>query len=77
MALALAYPQRVVLLDDSLARRIAQAAGLEVWGTLRVLLEGKAQGLTDSIQQLVGQLETSGMWLSQTVKERVLRLAGE
>jgi len=28
--------------DDRLARWIAQAAGLAVWGTLRVLLEAKA-----------------------------------
>lgn len=30
MSLALENPKRVVLLDDALARRIAQAAGLEV-----------------------------------------------
>jgi hypothetical protein len=77
MALALAYPKHVVLLDDGLARQIAKAAGLEVWGTLRVLLEGKALGLTESIEKLVEDLEASGMWLSQTVKERVLHLSGE
>ena len=42
MALALENPRRIVLLDDGLARRIAKAAGLEVWGTLRVLLEAKS-----------------------------------
>ena len=31
MALALDHPDRVVLLDDALARQVAQAAGLEVW----------------------------------------------
>ena len=61
MALALENPTRVVLLDDALARRIAQAAGLEVWGTLRVLLEAKSQGLTESIEPLVNQLKSSGM----------------
>lgn len=34
MALALENPDRVVLLDDMLARQTAQAAGLQVWGTL-------------------------------------------
>jgi predicted nucleic acid-binding protein len=43
MALALENPNRVVLLDDALARRIGQAAGLTVWGTLKVLLEAKAK----------------------------------
>ena len=32
MAMALERPDLVVLLDDALARRIAHAAGLEVWG---------------------------------------------
>lgn len=36
MALALENPDRVVLLDDMLARRTAQVAGLPVWGTLKV-----------------------------------------
>lgn len=36
MALALENSDRVVLLDDMLARRTAQVAGLQVWGTLKV-----------------------------------------
>jgi hypothetical protein len=77
MALALAYPKHIVLLDDGLARKIAKAANLEVWGTLRVLLEAKEAGLTGSIGPLLNRLESSGMWLSKTVKKRVLKLAGE
>lgn len=77
MVLALENPTRVVLLDDMLARRTAQAAGLTVWGTLRVLLEAKAQGMTDRIAPLVNRLGETGMWLSDDVRERVLRLAGE
>lgn len=77
MALALENPSRIVLLDDALARRIAKAAGLEVWGTLRVLLEAKSEGMTESIAPFVEQLKESGMWLSDDVSQRVLSLAGE
>lgn len=77
MALALENPRRVVLLDDMLARRTAQAAGLMVWGTLKVLLEAKAQGLTNRLEPLVNQLQDSGMWLSDNVRRRILVLAGE
>ncbi|HSF44073.1 MAG TPA: DUF3368 domain-containing protein [Thermoanaerobaculia bacterium] len=77
MALALENPDLIVLLDDSLARRIGQAAGLKVWGTLRVLLEAKAKGLTDSVSPLLSRLEAAGMWMSQDIRERVLALAGE
>lgn len=41
MSLALENPSHVILLDDMLARRTAKAAGLDVWGTLKVLLEAK------------------------------------
>jgi predicted nucleic acid-binding protein len=77
MALALEHPMRVVLLDDALARRIAQAAGLEVWGTLRILLEAKSEGLIERIEPLIGRLKKSGMWISNDIQQRVLALAGE
>lgn len=77
MALALENPDRIVLLDDALARRIGQAAGLTVWGTLKVLLEAKTKGLTDSVAPYLDQLAAAGMWMSQEIRERVLSLAGE
>ena len=45
LALALEHSACIVLLDDRQARRIAQSAGLSVWGTPRVLIEAKSQGL--------------------------------
>ena len=77
MALALENPDRVVLLDDMLARRIAQAAGLQVWGTLKVLLEAKSRGLIGSIAPQVNRLQETGMWISDEIRRRVLALAGE
>jgi predicted nucleic acid-binding protein len=77
MALALENPDRIVLLDDTLARRIAQAAGLQVWGTLKVLLEAKSQGMVESIAPLVNRLQDTGMWISDEIRQRVLALAGE
>jgi predicted nucleic acid-binding protein len=77
MALALENPGRVAILDDALARRIAQAAGLNIWGTLKVLLEAKEQGITKSISPHVEQLKSSGMWISEDIRLRILALAGE
>ena len=77
MALALENPKRIILLDDMFARRTAQAAGLQIWGTLRVLLEAKSQGLASTIEPYVRQLSEAGMWISPEVKKRILVLAGE
>ncbi|MDQ6965014.1 MAG: DUF3368 domain-containing protein [Mariprofundales bacterium] len=77
MALGLEHPERIVLLDDLLARRVAEAAGLQVWGTLRVLLEGKRAGLTHKLAPYVDRLVDAGMWLSADIRRRILHLAGE
>jgi predicted nucleic acid-binding protein len=77
MALALENPGHILLLDDALARRTARLAGLNVWGTLRFLIEAKTGGLTTSIRPLVDQLQDAGLWMSEEIKRRVLRLAGE
>ena len=77
IALALENRERVLLLDDAFARRIATAAGLNVWGTLKVLLEGKSRGLTATVSPYIERLVKSGMWIFEDVRRRVLVLAGE
>lgn len=77
LALALERSDCIILLDDGLARRIARAAGLTVWGTLKVMLEGKARGFIERIAPLLGQLKDAGMWLSDDIVQRILILASE
>ena len=77
ISLALEHPGCLLLLDDALARRTAQAAGLNTWGTLRILLESKKQGLTKEIRPYVKRLEEADMWLSDEISQRILNLAGE
>lgn len=77
LALALENPTRIVLLDDARARRVGQAAGLVVWGTLRILLEGKALQLTPTIAPWIDRLAQAGMWLSDDIRARILALANE
>src|SRR5215203_2966329 len=67
MALALENSNHIILLDDGLARRTAKVAGLQVWGTLKVLLEAKSQGLVDKIAPYVSNLSEAGMWVSAEV----------
>lgn len=77
MALALQRLDHIVLFDDLLARRMAQTAGLTVWGTLRVLLEAKNCGLTESIAPAIDNLAMSGVWIPADVRRRILELADE
>jgi predicted nucleic acid-binding protein len=60
LALGLEDQRKILLLDDGLARRIAHAARLQVWGTLTVLLESKKRGLTGAIAAHLQRLEKAG-----------------
>lgn len=77
MSIALDYPDMIILLDDALARRTAMAAGLNVWGTLRILLETKSSGLIENVKPLIYSLEDAGLWVSEGIRQRILKLAGE
>lgn len=77
ISLAMDYPDNVILLDDALARRTATAAGLNVWGTLRILLEAKSQGLMENVKPQVNRSEEAGLWVSEGIRQRILTLAGE
>ncbi|WP_437904693.1 DUF3368 domain-containing protein [Sorangium sp. So ce327] len=63
--------------SPALARRTAQAAGLVVWGTLKILLEAKSRGITQNVGPWVDKLADAGMWLSGEIRQRILSLAGE
>lgn len=77
LALGLERPDCIVLLDDRRARRIAHAVGLNVWGTLKILIEAKSQGLVERVAPYVDSLESAGMWMSDAIRARVLALADE
>ncbi len=77
MAIALENPGKIVLLDDGLARRTARAAGLQVWGTLKIMLEAKDRGIITAIKPWVERLADAGLWFSDDLRSRILALAEE
>jgi predicted nucleic acid-binding protein len=77
IALAVELGARGILIDDRPARRLAEAAGLHVIGTLGLLLEAKRAGHIGTIRaELDKRLETS-FFLSQKLYDELLRMAGE
>lgn len=77
-AIALALQQRSdwLLTDDAQARRFAESLGLEVHGSIGVLLWAVASGLVENRDQgyrLLNGLQRSSLWIS----ERVVTAAGK
>ena len=66
-----------LLCDDLAVRRVAEALGQRVKGTLGILVEAKQRGLLPRIGTVIGELLQAGVWLNPAVAREALRLAGE
>ena len=66
-----------VILDDLKARRVALSLGLQVTGTLGILLQARESGLLPSVKAAISILEKRGMWIGPTLAAKAIRLAGE
>jgi uncharacterized protein len=77
IALALDVGARAILIDDRPARRLAEASGLNVIGTLGVLLEAKRAGHIGTIRAELEKLRETSFFLSPQLFDHVLRMAGE
>ena len=77
IALAIELEASAIVIDDRPARRLAEAAGLNVIGTLGLLLEAKRAGHIRTIRAELDKLIETSFVLSQRLYDRVLRTAGE
>jgi predicted nucleic acid-binding protein len=77
ISLALEIGAQWVILDERPARRLAQALGLPVIGTLGVLLASKRRGLLPAVRPCVDALVNFGFHISPGLYDLVLADAGE
>jgi predicted nucleic acid-binding protein len=77
LALALERPDARVLLDDRLARRVAEGLNIPLTGTLGVLLLAKNAGHLPAVGPIVDRRDALGFRLDPQTRAAVVRLAGE
>ncbi|MBE9158375.1 DUF3368 domain-containing protein [Nodosilinea sp. LEGE 06152] len=77
IALGLQNPTGLLILDDQLGRRIAALSQLRYTGTLGILVKAKQAGYLTTVSPVIAKLKTKGMWLTPTIVQTVLELAGE
>jgi predicted nucleic acid-binding protein len=65
------------IIDDRAARRCAAALGIQVRGTIGALLLSKKCGLIPALGPILDQVKNSGLRISDALKDKALRLAGE
>ena len=77
-AIALAYEQKCpIILDDGKARSAGKDKGLDVIGTIGVLIRAKQNGIYPAFKPLLEELERTGFYVSDALKEEALQIAGE
>jgi len=78
IALAIETGEERILLDEREARQVAQSLGLQVIGTLGILLLAKNKQIIPQVQPLLdGMIDTAQYWVSATLDQQVLQQAGE
>lgn len=77
LALALEMPGAVVIVDDFLARRTAEALHIPLTGTMGILLAAKRAGLIGEIAPILDNLQALRFRVSAATRTTVLKLAGE
>jgi predicted nucleic acid-binding protein len=77
LALVLESAGAVAILDDALARRMAESLHLPLTGTLGVLVDAKKAGLLHAVAPLLDSLDALGFRLASRTRAAVLALAGE
>ncbi len=77
LALALETKDTIVVLDDALARQVAESLRLPLTGTLSLLLDAKRHSLIPAVGPLLEQLGALGFRLAAHTRMAVLKLAGE
>ncbi|WPL11544.1 DUF3368 domain-containing protein [Thiorhodovibrio litoralis] len=77
LELAHRFPGTTAVIDDLAARRCAEALGIPLRGTVGLVLAAKQVGRLSSARSVLERLKDSGMYLSDDVLRKALRLVGE
>ena len=67
----------LVIMDDNSAKKTAKYLGLNVTGTLGILLKAKQTGKIQTVKPLIQQLIDNGLYVDEQTKQMVLKHAGE
>ena len=77
IATALDRGIRLVCIDETVGRRMARLAGLDLTGSLGILIKAKQRGFPVVIADAARRMREQGIWLSAQVIASALAEAGE
>lgn len=77
LMLAMERPTMIAVVDDKLARWVAETLNIRFTGTLGILLDAKRAGLVSQVAPLVDRLQELHFRVSSAARDLILRAANE
>lgn len=77
IALALELSGATLIIDDQKARKLAEGLGIQVTGTLGVLVRAKLSGVIPQMRSLLDKMRQTNFRFSEEVESSALAEAGE
>ncbi len=77
LSYALLHQNVKVVIDDSAARRCARTYGIPSFGSGGILIIAKRRGFISSVSDVLNNLRSSGLWLSEDIVNLLKTKAGE
>lgn len=77
IALALEKSNPLLLIDEQKGRRIANELGIQITGSLGIILAAKQMGLIDSAGSILDKIKSTNFRISPSLEAAVLKAANE
>ncbi len=77
IALAIELSDSVVILDDYKARKLAESLGIQIIGTIGIIIKAKRQGVIESIKPFLQKIRQTDFRISEEIEKRALEESGE
>ncbi len=77
ITLALEFEGSLLIIDERKGRKVAEELKIEIIGSLGVLIKAKEKRVIKSVKEILDLIDKTNFRISESIKEKILKKAGE